>query len=133
MQWPKEKEQDENRGRVNKGVLGLRRVLGWSYDRWSEAVIEGEYMKKGVMINIGLKITTQKTKDWATRIPLKTRGELCRWQLRSLVLQNSESDYFFSSTKIRIFFSATLGIRIFFRKKNITPPFKLNGPFLTNS
>ena len=27
---------------------------------------------------------------------------------------NSESDYFFSSTKIRMFFSATLGIRIFF-------------------
>ena len=33
MQWPKEKEQDENRGRVNKGVLRLRRVLEWSYDR----------------------------------------------------------------------------------------------------
>ena len=29
---------------------------------------------------------------------------------------------FFSSTKIRIFFSATLGIRIFFKKKNIPPP-----------
>ena len=28
---------------------------------------------------------------------------------------------FFSSTKIRIFFSATLGIRIFFGKKTITP------------
>ena len=28
--------------------------------------------------------------------------------------KNSESDFFFSSTKIRIFFSATLGIRIFF-------------------
>ena len=28
--------------------------------------------------------------------------------------KNSESDLFFSSTKIRIFFSATLGIRIFF-------------------
>ena len=28
--------------------------------------------------------------------------------------KNSESDYYFSSTKIRIFFSATLGIRIFF-------------------
>jgi hypothetical protein len=28
--------------------------------------------------------------------------------------KNSESDYFFFSTKIRIFFSATLGIRIFF-------------------
>ena len=44
--------------------------------------------------------------------------------------KNSESDYFFfSSTKIRIFFSATLGIRIFFQKKTITPPpsFKLNG------
>ena len=39
--------------------------------------------------------------------------------------KNSESDYFFSSTKIRIFFSATLGIRIFFRKKNITPPLQV--------
>jgi hypothetical protein len=28
--------------------------------------------------------------------------------------KNSESDYFFFSTKIRIIFSATLGIRIFF-------------------
>ena len=34
--------------------------------------------------------------------------------------KNSESDYFFSSTIIRIFFSATLGIKIFFfRKKTI--------------
>ena len=47
--------------------------------------------------------------------------------------KNSESDYFFSSTKIRIFFSATLGIRIFFQKKTITPPFKLNGRSLNNS
>ena len=29
---------------------------------------------------------------------------------------------FFSSTKIRIFFSATLGIRIFFLEKNHNPP-----------
>jgi len=36
--------------------------------------------------------------------------------------KNSESDYFFSSTKIRIFFSATLGIRIFFLEKNHTTP-----------
>ena len=28
--------------------------------------------------------------------------------------KNSESNFFFPSTKIRIFFSATLGIRIFF-------------------
>jgi hypothetical protein len=36
---------------------------------------------------------------------------------------------FFSSTKIRIFFSATLGIRIFCLEKNHYPslPFKLNG------
>jgi hypothetical protein len=33
---------------------------------------------------------------------------------------------FFPSTKIRIFFSATLGIRIFFLEKNHNPPFKLN-------
>ena len=31
--------------------------------------------------------------------------------------KNSESDYFLSSTKIRIFFSATLRIRIFFLEK----------------
>jgi hypothetical protein len=30
--------------------------------------------------------------------------------------------FFFSSTKIRIFFSATLGIRIFFLEKNHNPP-----------
>ena len=42
--------------------------------------------------------------------------------------KNFELDYFFSSTRIRIFFSATLGIRIFKKKKkNITPPCKLNG------
>ena len=46
--------------------------------------------------------------------------------------KNSESDYFLSSTKIRIFFSATLGIRIFFLEKKHNsppppPPFKLNG------
>ena len=36
--------------------------------------------------------------------------------------ENSESDYFFPSIKIRIFFSATLGIRIFFfLKKTIAP------------
>ena len=35
---------------------------------------------------------------------------------------------FFPSTKIRIFFSATLGIRTFFlEKKTNPPPFKLNG------
>ena len=32
--------------------------------------------------------------------------------------KNSESDFFFSSTNIRIFFSATLGIRIFFLEKD---------------
>ena len=37
--------------------------------------------------------------------------------------KNSESYYFFfSSTKIKIFFSATLGIRIFFLEKTIPPP-----------
>ena len=48
--------------------------------------------------------------------------------------KNSESDYFFfSSTKIRIFFSATLGIRIFFLEKKHKPPspFKLNGRSLS--
>ena len=36
--------------------------------------------------------------------------------------KNFESDYFFSSTKNRIFFSATLGIRIFFLEKKPYPP-----------
>ena len=37
--------------------------------------------------------------------------------------KNSESDYYlFSSTKIRIFISATLGIRIFFLEKKHNPP-----------
>ena len=41
---------------------------------------------------------------------------------------------FFSSTKIRIFFSTTLGIRIFFfRKIPYLPPRKLNGRSLTKS
>ena len=39
---------------------------------------------------------------------------------------------FFPSTKIRIFLTSTLGIRIFFKKKTITPPFKLNGRSLTD-
>jgi hypothetical protein len=58
--------------------------------------------------------------------PFRTTQELeylffCRAK-REIFFQNlslgymtkTESDYFFSSTKIRIFFSATLGIRIFF-------------------
>ena len=36
--------------------------------------------------------------------------------------KNSESDYFFFLHQIRIFFSATLGIRIFFLEKNHNPP-----------
>jgi hypothetical protein len=69
-----------------------------------------------------------------------------------LYVKNSESDYFFSSTKIRIFFSATLGIRIYFLEKKYNPslqvklsekkilnetknhtpaPFKLNGRSLS--
>ena len=51
--------------------------------------------------------------------------------------KNSESDYFFSSIKIRIFFSATLGIRIFFleKKHSTLPPetWKLNSPSLNRS
>ena len=36
---------------------------------------------------------------------------------------------FFFSTKIRIFSSATLGIRIFFQKKTITPPLQVKWSF----
>ena len=36
--------------------------------------------------------------------------------------KNFESDYFFFPPKSEYFFSATLGIRIFFQKKTITPP-----------
>ena len=46
----------------------------------------GMQSKKEKMINSGLKKTTQKAEDWATRIPLKTRTKLCRWQLEPLVL-----------------------------------------------
>jgi hypothetical protein len=42
-----------------------------------------------------------------------TRNVFPEFHIR-LYDKNSESDYFCSSTKIRIFFSATLGIRIFF-------------------
>ena len=35
----------------------------------------------------------------------------------------------FSSTKIRIFFSATLGIRIFFLEKKHNPPFQVKWSF----
>ena len=46
--------------------------------------------------------------------------------------KNSESDYFcFPPPKSEYFFPATLGIRIFFSIKTITPPFKLNGRTLT--
>ena len=44
--------------------------------------------------------------------------------------KNSESDFFYSSTKIRIFFSATLGIRIFFQVKWSFP---YNCPVTQNS
>ena len=40
----------------------------------------------------------------------------------NISLYDKYSDFFFSSTKIRIFFSATLGIRIFFQKKKHNPP-----------
>jgi hypothetical protein len=43
----------------------------------------------------------------------KARNFLPEFNIR-LYDKNSESDFFFSSTKIRIFLSATLGIRIFF-------------------
>jgi hypothetical protein len=49
-------------------------------------------------------------------------------------MTKTESDYFFfSSTKIRIFFSAKLGIRIFVGKKKQNPPFKLNGRSLSRT
>ena len=46
--------------------------------------------------------------------------------------KNSESDFFFPSTKIKIFFFGNIGNQnIFFRKKPIPlPPWKLNGPSL---
>ena len=36
---------------------------------------------------------------------------------------------FFSSTKIRIFFSAILGIRIFYLEKTVTPPLQVKWSF----
>ena len=41
--------------------------------------------------------------------------------------KNSESDFFFLHQHQNIFFSNIGNQNIFFRKKNITPPFKLNG------
>ena len=47
--------------------------------------------------------------------------------------KNSESDFFFPSTKIRIFFQQHWESEYFFRKKNhAPPPWKLNGPSLIN-
>ena len=43
--------------------------------------------------------------------------------------KHSESDYFFSSNKIRIFFSATLGIRIFFLEKYHNTPLQVKWSF----
>ena len=40
-------------------------------------------------------------------------------------MTKTESDYFFFSTKIKIFFSATLGIRIFFLEINHKPPLEV--------
>jgi hypothetical protein len=45
--------------------------------------------------------------------------------------KNSESDYFFSSTKIRIFFFSNIGNQNIFLEKKQNPPFKLNGRSLT--
>ena len=46
--------------------------------------------------------------------------------------KNSESDYFFFLHQNQNIFSATLGIRIFFlEKKPTAPPWKLNGPSLS--
>jgi hypothetical protein len=44
--------------------------------------------------------------------------------------KNSESDYFFSSTKIRIFFQQNWESEYLKKKKTIAPPWKLNDPFL---
>jgi hypothetical protein len=65
------------------------------------------------------------------RLTMKFLGEaICSTTLSEICFQefnirlydkNSESDYFFPSTKIRIFFSATLGIRIFFLEKDHNP------------
>jgi hypothetical protein len=48
----------------------------------------------------------------------------------SLYDKNSESDYFFSSTKIRIFFQQNWESEYLKKKKTIAPPWKLNDPFL---
>ena len=43
--------------------------------------------------------------------------------------KNSESDYFFPPPKSEYFFQRHWESECFFRKKNITPPFKLNSRF----
>ena len=45
--------------------------------------------------------------------------------------KNSESDFFFPPPKSEYFFQQHWESEYFFRKKTITPPFKLNGRSLT--
>ena len=56
---------------------------------------------------------TSQELEYLFFLSLKARNFFPEFNIR-LYDKNSESDYFFPSTKIRIFFSARLGIIIFF-------------------
>ena len=70
--------------------------------------------------------TTQEL-EYSYFLSRKARNFFPEFNIR-LCDKNSESDYFFSSSKIRIFFFSNIGNQnIFFRKKNITLPPPLQG------
>jgi hypothetical protein len=76
-----------------------------------------------IMIGLSLLSFVSKHKMWSYYDLV-----YCNPSVR-LYDKNSESDFFFSSTKIWIFFSASVGIRIFVLEKNHNPPFQANWSF----
>jgi hypothetical protein len=83
LQWNKFDNWDSIVVNRYEQFVDAKRVVG-SHKSKKGRQCNGQ-AKKDKMINIGLQKTTQKTEDWAARIPLKSQTELCRWQLESLV------------------------------------------------
>jgi hypothetical protein len=79
-------------------------VLGTDHLTW-----RGGY---GFLFRSEICFRTTQELEYLILLSLNARNFFPQFNIR-LYNKNSESD-FFSSTKIRIFFSATLGIRIFF-------------------
>ena len=67
----------------------------------------------GFMFRSEMFFRTTRELEYLFFLSRKVRNLFPEFNIR-LYDKNSESDYFFFSTKIRIFFSVTLGIRIFF-------------------